>query len=409
MTLDNVASSAPRRGTRPRNRRTLIVAAAADLFFQRGFDQIGMSDIADAVSIGPSALYRHFSGKQDLLYEVIRDGLAPIRGVVESLDLRDRKAALSRLAGLALDRRQLGVLWQREARQLSGDNRELIRAEVRAIGRLVADRVRVARPDLPGPATVLLGWALLSVFSSSSFHHLNLPRAQYEELLSELFATVLDSPVAEIYGERPAGLSASGISPRSRREALLAKAIQMFADHGYMGVGIEDIGAAVGIAGPSIYNHFPTKRDLLVTALERAAAVLFMDLAAVYADAADPAEALSGLIRSYVEFTMQHHGVVGLMITEQEHLPERLRATSRQTQHDYVSEWVQLYLELNPDQDPIAARIRIQAALSIANDLARTPRLRLVGLEETVGAICRRLLMDDQQVRSVKAPGSRSS
>ncbi len=43
----------------------------------------------------------------------------------------------------------------------------------------------------------------------------------------------------------------------------------MFATHGYAEVGIEDIGNAVGIAGPSVYNHWPTKLDLLVTALRR--------------------------------------------------------------------------------------------------------------------------------------------
>jgi AcrR family transcriptional regulator len=235
----------------------------------------------------------------------------------------------------------------------------------------------------------------VSVLTSSSFHHLDLPRAQYEQLLCELFATVLDSPVPEGFAARPLTSPGSGVSPRSRREALLAKAIQMFADHGYTRVGIEDIGAAVGIAGPSVYNHFATKRDLLITALERGTAVLFMDLAAIYADAVDLADALRGLIRSYARFTRQHHGVVGLLITDLDHLPEDLRRVSRQAQYDYVGEWVQLYLELNPDQDPIAARIRVQAALSIANDVARTPQLRFTGVDDMVSTICTRLLVDD--------------
>ncbi|MEV8372143.1 TetR family transcriptional regulator [Kribbella sp. NPDC056861] len=392
MTLDSAASYAPPRGTRPRNRRALIVAAATDLFFRRGFDQIGMSDIAEAVSIGPSALYRHFSGKQDLLFEVIQDGLVPVREGLETLDLRDRETALTQLAQLTMDHRQLGVLWQREARQLSEENHAQIRDEIRATGRLVVEQVRIARPELSQQATVLIGWAMVSVLSSNSFHRLELPRPQYEELLRELFETVLDTPIADDFGASPAPRG-PGLTPRSRREALLTQAIQMFAEQGYSSVGIEDIGAAVGIAGNSIYNHFPTKRDLLTTALERGAAALFLNLSAIYSSAVDPADALRRLAGSYAGFTLQYDGVVGLMITELDHLPEAQRRASRQAQYDYVSEWVQLFLEVHPSADPVAARIRVQAALSIANDVARTPQLRATGLAEAVTTVCTRLLL----------------
>lgn len=393
MTLDRAVSPAPPRGTRPRNRRALIVAAAADLFYERGFDQIGMSDIAEAVAIGPSALYRHFAGKQDLLHEVLAHGLLPVRELLEDLDPHDRAATAARLAALGLDHRQLGVLWQREARHLSGENRALIRAEIRTIGRLLADSVRAARPGLSAPAAALLGWAIISVLTSNSFHRLDLPRAQHERLLAELVETVLDSPVADGFGEAPPVPPHPGLTPRSRREALLAQAVRMFADQGYTGVGIEDIGAAVGIAGTSIYNHFPTKRDLLTTALERGSAALFMDLSAIYAEAADPAGALRLLVGSYTGFVLRHHDIVSLMITELEHLPERERHACRQAQYDYVSEWVHLYLQLDPGQDVAAARIRVQAALSIANDAARTFRPRSAELDAAVVTLCTRLLL----------------
>jgi len=391
MTLDRATSPAPPRGTRPRNRRALIVAAATDLFYERGFDRIGMSDIAEAVAIGPSALYRHFSGKQDLLHEVILHGLVPVRELLEALDLRYRATAVAELAELGLDHRQLGVLWQREARHLSGENRAVIRAEIRAIGGLLTERLRAARPELSGQAAVLLGWAIISVLTSNSFHRLDLPRVQYQQVLGELIETVLDSPVPSGFGPTVSALP--GLTPKSRREALLAQAIRMFADQGYTGVGIEDIGAAVGIAGTSIYNHFPTKRDLLTTALERGTAALFMDLSAIYANASDPADALGRLVRSYTRFTFQHHGIVGLMITELEHLPEQQRHAARQAQYEYVSEWVHLYLRLNPGQDPAAARIRVLATLSVANDAARTFRLRTAGLDDAVITLGTRLLL----------------
>ena len=56
------------RGTRPRNRREQIRSAAAALFYERGYEQVSVADVAESVNVGPSALYRHFSGKSELLF-----------------------------------------------------------------------------------------------------------------------------------------------------------------------------------------------------------------------------------------------------------------------------------------------------------------------------------------------------
>lgn len=52
---------------RPRNRKQLIVAAAAKQFERRGFHDAAIADIAADVGITGPALYRHFRGKQNLL------------------------------------------------------------------------------------------------------------------------------------------------------------------------------------------------------------------------------------------------------------------------------------------------------------------------------------------------------
>ena len=65
----------PARGTRPSNRRQLIIDAATDLFSRKGYANVAMGDVAEAVAIGPSALYRHFRGKQDLLATVVEAAL----------------------------------------------------------------------------------------------------------------------------------------------------------------------------------------------------------------------------------------------------------------------------------------------------------------------------------------------
>ncbi|MFG2056809.1 TetR/AcrR family transcriptional regulator [Micromonospora sp. NPDC048930] len=376
MTAHTAAPARPPRGTRPRNRRALILAAAAELFHRRGYGQLTMGDLADAVGIGPSALYRHVDGKQHLLREVLTGGLAPVRELLTSLDLTERTTALRRLGSLALDHRQLGLLWQREARHLCPEDRAAFRAELHEVGALLTRQVRTVRPALDPAAAELLAWAMISVLTSVSFHRLDLPRADYVDLLAELCGAVLDTPLPDPGTPPPARPEPAGLVPAARREALLIQAVRMFATHGYTEVGIEDIAAAVGIAGPSIYHHFPSKLDLLVTALRRGAAVLLTDVATAYRTATDATDGLRTLVRGYVGFTQTHHDLVDLLITEVEHLPEDERRDSRQTQHDYISEWVHLLRADRPGLDPTAARVRVQAVLTVANDAARTPRIR---------------------------------
>ncbi|MFE3052571.1 TetR/AcrR family transcriptional regulator [Nocardia sp. NPDC059239] len=113
-----MSDTAEHAATRPANRRDLIVAAATELFYRRGYADVGTGDIADAVAVGPSALYRHFRNKNDLLRAVVAQ---PIEIVTELLDAAraEPDTDLARtLATVMLDQRAVGVLWHREARHL---------------------------------------------------------------------------------------------------------------------------------------------------------------------------------------------------------------------------------------------------------------------------------------------------
>lgn len=49
--------------TRPKDRKQRILDTAARLFREEGYHHVGMTQIARAVEIGPSALYRHYGSK----------------------------------------------------------------------------------------------------------------------------------------------------------------------------------------------------------------------------------------------------------------------------------------------------------------------------------------------------------
>src|SRR5882757_3377816 len=120
----------PARGTRPANRRQLIVDAATDLFSRKGYAAVGMGDVAEAVAIGPSALYRHFRGKQDLLAAVVREALDRLDDTLADVERTEGSDVANALATVVLLHRGVGVLWQREARHLSTADREAFQAVV---------------------------------------------------------------------------------------------------------------------------------------------------------------------------------------------------------------------------------------------------------------------------------------
>lgn len=151
---------------------------------ERGYDQVGMSDIADAAAIGPSALYRHYTGKQDMLRGVIADNLAPLGTLLAELDLAAEGAA--RMAAVSMDHPRNGVLWQREAHHLTPDDLKEVRAGVDRTAHLVSGELDPRRADL-------LSWAVLSVLASPSFHSVHLHRPDYEKTLTELVGRVLDT------------------------------------------------------------------------------------------------------------------------------------------------------------------------------------------------------------------------
>jgi AcrR family transcriptional regulator len=383
----------PERRSRPANRRELILAAATELFADRGYEFVSMSEIADAVDVQPSALYRHFSGKEQLLEAILRLGLAGLQAAVSALELAAQPDGLPEVAGFIIDNRHIVALVGRELPHLSEASRPEVRAELVKVAQILADKIASARPQLAPVTADFLAWAALAVLQSPAFHRTRLPRADYCAEIAQLARKAIAAqPPAELTGATHRR-NATGLLPHSRREALLARAITLFAAGTYSSVGIEDVAATLGIAGPSVYNHFPSKSWLLVTALDRASAYLSMQLTDTL-DASDrPEAALRTLITSYAAFAAKHPALIDLMISEVRSLPDPYREATLTSQRDYVAELAHLLRQVFPDLSPSQAHIQVQAALMIANDVARVPHLRdQADSPQAVAALCDQML-----------------
>src|ERR687885_2023915 len=79
------------------------------------------------------------------------------------------------------------------------------------------------------------------------------------------------------------------LSAGDRRTAILESALEVFSRHGYNGASIDEIAQAAGISKALIYEHFPSKKDLHVSLLERHVQEIFTRLAQT-ADTDEPGE-----------------------------------------------------------------------------------------------------------------------
>src|SRR5215217_6041598 len=110
--------------------------------------------------------------------------------------------------------------------------------------------------------------------------------------------------------DRDTALHADAERP-SRRDEILRAAAQLFAERGSRAVGVDDVGAAVGVTGPAIYRHFASKDAMLAEMLLRISERLLAGGSERVADAgADPAGQLRALIAFHVDFALDNPALI---------------------------------------------------------------------------------------------------
>ncbi|MFG2113265.1 TetR/AcrR family transcriptional regulator [Streptomyces sp. NPDC048718] len=159
----------------------------------------------------------------------------------------------------------------------------------------------------------------------------------------------------------------------TRREQILREAARLFAERGFHGVGVDEIGAAVGISGPGLYRHFPGKdamlAELLLGISER---LLDGGRLRAAACAGDPRALLGSLIDGHIDFALDDRPLITLHDRELDRLKDEDRKRVRQLQRQYVELWVTVVRELYPAAGESEARAAVHAVFGLLNS---TPRL----------------------------------
>ena len=166
---------------------------------------------------------------------------------------------------------------------------------------------------------------------------------------------------------RDAALHADVDRP-SRREQILQAAAQLFAERGSRAVGVDDVGAAVGVTGPAIYRHFASKDAMLAEMLLRISEHLLAGGSERVADAGDDAAAqLRALIAFHVEFALDNPALITVQDRDLGSLAEIDAAQVRRLQRRYVEVWVTVLARLHPSADAATCRTRAHAVFGLIN------------------------------------------
>lgn len=361
----SISSAAVRR--RPKDRKEQILEAARTLIVQQGYHNVSMAQIAEEVGITAGGLYRHFANKSVLLGAVIA---ASFDDVTPDFD-PDKPLArmLAETCELAVRRRDVGALWWREAGNLPDDMWEELRQRAFRINRRYADLIRIERPELPQEGAEKLAWGVQAILASTSSHPLRLPVPEFAALLTracESLCAAQLSPVQPVAERTPV------LEVVSKRERLLGHAIALFAERGYEATGLDDIGAAAGVTGPSLYSYFSGKADLLRAAVERGTSALWLLLNQALRTSDAPQDALAALVHGYVGLALDRMILTLLLPTVQ----LTLAGATEPRKTEYVTEWTTLLRASRPGLDETSARILVYTAFGVVHMMMRIGRVQ---------------------------------
>ena len=152
-----------------------------------------------------------------------------------------------------------------------------------------------------------------------------------------------------------------------RREALLGAAARHFAERGFNGVSIEDLGSAVGMSGPAVYRHFESKQALLAAILIDVSRELLHGGTEVVERAPDGELALRALVEFHVRFALSNPDVIRVQDRDLDSLSEEDRHTVRTLQRRYVELWVGILQRMQADTQVAVLRIRAHATFGLMN------------------------------------------
>jgi AcrR family transcriptional regulator len=170
----------------------------------------------------------------------------------------------------------------------------------------------------------------------------------------------------------------------NRREQILTTAAELFAERGFHGVSVADLGAACGISGPALYRHFPSKDAMLAEMLVSISEELLEVGRERVREAEGAREALHALVNWHIDFALANKALIVVQDRDWASLPAQARERVRELQRRYVELWVDQLCETRRGLDRDRARAMAHAAFGLLNSTPHSALLAEAQMREVL-------------------------
>lgn len=164
------------------------------------------------------------------------------------------------------------------------------------------------------------------------------------------------------------------VTARNTREDVVRAAGRLFADRGYHGTSMRDLGRELGLLGSSLYSHVASKQDLLVEVVEEGARLFESSAEKALAAEGSAADRLDALISGHVDVVVDNIDVARTFLNEARVLDDEHRSRIIHARDHYEEAFRSVIREgkaddsFGRDVDPKTSSIFI---LSILNAIER--------------------------------------
>lgn len=161
---------------------------------------------------------------------------------------------------------------------------------------------------------------------------------------------------------------------RLTRDDIVAGAGRRFAEYGYHGTSMRDLGDDLGILGSSIYAHVGGKQELFVAVVDRGAAFFAESAERASALGTDPLDTLRLLISGHIDVILDHRSEARTYLAEAPFLDDSERGkvtTARKAYEDEFTRVIAACVEVEGVGELGLAHVTAIYVLSILNAVDR--------------------------------------
>ena len=164
------------------------------------------------------------------------------------------------------------------------------------------------------------------------------------------------------------------VTTRNSRVDVVTAAGRLFAERGYQGTSMRDLGRELGLLGSSLYAHVESKQDLLVEVVEEGSRLFRASAESAMAEGGSPSDRLARLIAGHVGVVLANPDVVRTFLNEARMLDDAHRRRVIAARDSYEAVFRQVVGagvsdgSFRPDADPKLSSIFV---LSVLNAIER--------------------------------------